>query len=550
MGCEAPTDGRSSQSDRNIDRMMRQRTVPSNRDYEMIYFSRSGYKQSEWAFGEWLRVFRDLRRIASSVRPGDVVALVRGFYALPYFGVVVGNDGAWIDVSSSGGDFRIPAAAPDDDWIPDDESVVCVPASRDGMRTAARFLANTGLDRWELPDPHRLGSYLKSYEFCTFSEEAFQLALSLGYGIPGAVRLGSEEDRRVCAVMETLPGYTGDVRPGYIGWMPYCDYARSVECDGWQEFVDFIGREGFQVYDFYFGATNDSARCPVCLGCGISAEYQELKKGFLPSGGGRWAGWSKDLYQDEIDALVELGRIKAPDGVSVVPENYRSYLDSWSLDEIAAYRLSMLRAPRLGIPMQKCTSCEPCEDDPDDKTYSSGYVALSGKRLELNAWVGSPLGETAYVVQVNDVGEDDIPEIARFMAQAGRHLLAGLDAFARAENVVVHEVAARGCRGGDGWNSDVEIEDWPTFAEQFHVDSLNLPVGYAMASAAGNPREIAEGTRMAVFMLHPRKGAHRTVFVEKVSEADRTSIIEVLASGARIHATHFEWARRIEGASA
>lgn len=291
---------------------------------------------------------------------------------------------------------------------------------------------------------------------------------------------------------------------------------RVASHESWMSCREALIEGGRRVHDFYFRIGGSAAACEDCQGSGVSADYLEFEQGFLPSGGGRWAGWGlQPLWADEAELLVD-GRLP-----SHVVEAAISSPELLSPEAaiLVGEVVAPLRAKMLGIPVQ-CRTCRGEETTCDELlVWSFGTTPGSG-RIDV----------------VRDVAETEHADIKEFMREAFKDV----------------DVRLRPLPGRAGWDLDergfdgaerawfMRNERTPTF-ETFlkgigAADDRNLLFDVHVV-----PTEPGR-CMLRFWMTHPARGYGREILVEDASEDDAPALARVLEDHYQVHKRNFHWA--------
>lgn len=226
---------------------------------------------------------------------------------------------------------------------------------------------------------------------------------------------------------------------GYVYWGPYEDYM-ATRGDGWNAPIRTPSWSKFELtldelnecVNFYFEASRASANCEACSRSGYNPETHEISETFYDSQGifmgspGHGSKrWCNDITVDEVQALIDGGRLHdfAKDFVKgegwvnrdppvVVDEELAHKVNEWNKkgmghDGINRCILIKARAKRLGV----YGLCPECEGD--------GYLYTEDKaRLTLILWVLHPRKGCSRGWEVNDIQKDDVPAILAFLKEA------------------------------------------------------------------------------------------------------------------------------------
>lgn len=228
------------------------------------------------------------------------------------------------------------------------------------------------------------------------------------------------------------------LNPDYTGWGPYEDYmcgkgegwSSRLLLDSWPELA-----KGFHLDDlnecvnFYFEISRASKRCEHCEGSGHNPQTKKIADAFY--GPGYRGGWVDQITQEEVDFLIEKGRIglkwdeakkemvpevPRPTAAEVNACNSRSngLLTSprgrsgvWSHDAINRVYLIEARAKRLGV----WGVCEHCEGEGAIYTEPQAHVNLI-------LWWLHPRKGCSRGIEVKNIQQAELPEVFAFLKSA------------------------------------------------------------------------------------------------------------------------------------
>ncbi|MDE2103856.1 MAG: hypothetical protein KGL39_41850 [Patescibacteria group bacterium] len=230
------------------------------------------------------------------------------------------------------------------------------------------------------------------------------------------------------AILTELPNREGDHPRGYVGWGPHED----AMCDkgNWRESISFPSWAAFWaefadhdpdlnlVADFYFD--QETRPCETCERehlNGYNPATKRIADAFYPHSCPRdMKPWHDKITQDEVQALVDAGRLrvwdkeeniwKSPDPVPTAEAfntaNRRGGLDGH--DAINHCILIKTRATRLGV-YGHCAEC-------DGTTYhETGSMVL-------NLWLLHPRKGASRGVEIKGVTESDLPQIRDYLRKS------------------------------------------------------------------------------------------------------------------------------------
>lgn len=362
---------------------------------------------------------------------------------------------------------------------------------------------------------------------------------------------------RITKVAKSLPGRDDDntdVSRGYVGWGPQedgmCDIGRYVEHEDWPALLGAIQTPAREIHDFYFEVHTPSENCECCSASGKNKDYAEMAEGFYLHGGGRWAGWGQEkLFQNEIDALVDEGRIRAKDGESITPENLKQYLGRMGHDAINRWILIPLRARNLGIDDNDCFEC-----------VGTGLIPTDATKILLHAWTFDPEAGTSRCDTAISVQPEELDEIQTFMNEHGWENVKKRFGWATGDNMypnIRYEEnfkldPNRPFQNRGWWSSSQRFESLDEFKHKWGTDGdhdLNLIFDYRILADRShlndNPfaqSELPEEFTLQVLMTHPRKGVDRHLVIHGCTPEDGETIKNWLKASFEVHGRHFAWA--------
>lgn len=225
--------------------------------------------------------------------------------------------------------------------------------------------------------------------------------------------------------------------PGYCGWGPHEDYmigkdkgwASAVEVSSWKEFGPWKLDDLNTCAGFYFEVSRESKDCEACDRTGLNPESQKVQDDFyaldLPHGSPAWrmTRWCDRITQDEVQALVDAGRLKDFTHTFIAgrgwvlksgnPVPSSEEVNAWEAgrgmghDAINRWILVETRCKRLGV-WGHCAACG-----------GSGSIYTSETaNLSLILWMLHPRKGASRGVEVKGIQESDVPAIAKWLNEA------------------------------------------------------------------------------------------------------------------------------------
>lgn len=226
------------------------------------------------------------------------------------------------------------------------------------------------------------------------------------------------------------------LNPEYVHWGPHEDamcgkdsgWASAGYLDSWQEF-----RKGFNLdelnecVNFYFELGRDQVHCLDCDRSGLNPATRVISKGFY--GPDYSGGWSTELTQDEVDALIEEGRLGVvwnyetktyskedpkPTAAEVNAFNreHKGFSPAgrrgtWNHDAINRWILIETRAKRLGV----WGHCEPCQGD-------GSIFTAPGAHVNLILWWLHPRKGCSKGIEIKNIQKAELTEVFAFLKEA------------------------------------------------------------------------------------------------------------------------------------
>lgn len=205
------------------------------------------------------------------------------------------------------------------------------------------------------------------------------------------------------------------LNPNYVSWGPNEDYmwkegngwdSRQI-FQTWSEFGPWKLDELNEVVNFYFSVNRKSEECSVCGGNGYHKDAQAVVNSFYAHMNPKGEHWKDKITQDEVEALIEAGRVPAGSTVEEINAQNRPGARAMGHDCINRHILVGARLKRLGIQ----NDCECCA--------GNGYVYTApAAHASLTLWVLHPRKGCSRGVMVERVEQGDLPAIFSFLRQA------------------------------------------------------------------------------------------------------------------------------------
>lgn len=226
------------------------------------------------------------------------------------------------------------------------------------------------------------------------------------------------------------------VNPSYVSWGPHEDYMWKDEggwdspqiFPTWAEFGSWQLNELNECASFYFHIERDSEECPDCGGSGYHPSARKIVKTFYRHmchevGEPPSAAWCDKITQDEVQALVDAGRLRDFTHEFVAGQGWKprvpavaptaAEVNAWQSgqrlghDAINRHILTAQRIKRvLGLEDHRCPRCE-----------GHGYTAPE-PRLCLTMWWMHPRKGASRGIEVSSLTRDDLPAVQAFLAEA------------------------------------------------------------------------------------------------------------------------------------
>jgi hypothetical protein len=216
------------------------------------------------------------------------------------------------------------------------------------------------------------------------------------------------------------------LNPDYVSWGPHEDYMyKEKGAKGWDAPVEYASWKGFswaldemnECVNFYFQVTREFVDCDACDQTGYNPETKKISDDFydFENTGRRWC---EKITQDEVDALLEAGRLrtfrngsfhKDPLTAEFVNAANRSVGKGFDYfhDAINYGILIKTRATRLGV-FGRCAKCD---------GHGRAFTAPAA-HLQLVLWVLHPRKGCSRGVEIKQVDQDDLPSVYAWLRTA------------------------------------------------------------------------------------------------------------------------------------
>lgn len=203
------------------------------------------------------------------------------------------------------------------------------------------------------------------------------------------------------------------MNPSYTGWGIHEDY--MCKKDGWDGALEFESiDEGLfnldeynELVNFYFEIYRNSKPCEHCGQSGYNPETKKLSDSWYgkPYYNG---GWSKNITQDEVDALWEHNRLHVDFKTKPTAEQVNEWAKkSFGHDSINQWICVETRAKRLDV-YGKCEHC---------KGNGNIYTSPSAN-LGLQLWYIHPRKGCSRGVYIKNINKEDLPKVVEFLKEA------------------------------------------------------------------------------------------------------------------------------------
>lgn len=237
------------------------------------------------------------------------------------------------------------------------------------------------------------------------------------------------------------------LNPSYVSWGPGEDYMKGKRDEGgwdagqafdsWKSFGPWGLDDLNEVVNFYFSVHRENKPCEHCKQSGLNPATHQISEDFYDfANTGR--RWNDKITQDEVDALIEKNRLmdftseytkekgwqkhgRPVTAAEVNAAQNRRGAGLISHDAINRWILIETRAKRLGV----YGHCEHCE--------GKGYIYTApNAHVTLTLWFLHPRKGCSRGVEINNITQEDLPEIAKFLKQANER---NMERFAKIGNL-------------------------------------------------------------------------------------------------------------------
>ena len=205
------------------------------------------------------------------------------------------------------------------------------------------------------------------------------------------------------------------LNPEYVSWGPREDYM-WVEGGGWSSSQIFDTWSAFgpwslddlnECANFYFSVNRDSKGCDVCGGSGYHAQAQHIANAFYAHMNPAGEHWNDKITQDELDALIDGGRLNASITLAEVNAQNAPGARGIGHDAINRHILIQARIKRLGLP----SSCDNCGGD--------GYVYTAPvAHASLTLWMLHPRKGCSRGIEIKSIQQQDLPAVFAWLREA------------------------------------------------------------------------------------------------------------------------------------
>lgn len=209
------------------------------------------------------------------------------------------------------------------------------------------------------------------------------------------------------------------VNPGYCGFENY-----DHEYGSWNAFGPWRIDDLNELVHFYFEIDRAKEECPDCGGDGYHPDARPVVRTFYQHSCHRGeVEWCDKITQDELEALIERGRIKEGTPLDKVNAANRRVRGGFGLthDAINRHILIEQRLKRLGLP-KTCPLCD-----------GHGHVFTAPEpHINLAVWIIQPRRESSHKIIVRNITQEELPTIRDYLADAANR---NTDRFARIEKI-------------------------------------------------------------------------------------------------------------------
>lgn len=207
------------------------------------------------------------------------------------------------------------------------------------------------------------------------------------------------------------------LNPEYVHWGPHEDYMwndssgwdKPITHESWCSFGPWQLDDYNECVNFYFSVNRESKECESCGGNGYHKDAQEVVNTFYSHMNDAGIHWNDKITQDELDALVDCGRVKQ--GITVEEVNNQNKRGSKCFGHDAINRMILIdaRLKRLGIEK----NCDICN--------GNGYVFTAPKaHVTLTLWMLHPRKGCSRGVEINNINKDDLTAIFEWLNEAAK----------------------------------------------------------------------------------------------------------------------------------
>ena len=202
------------------------------------------------------------------------------------------------------------------------------------------------------------------------------------------------------------------INPGYTSWGPYED-SMCDKNSGWRApmfLATWAERPGLdelnEVVNFYFSVGRTSVECDACES-GYNPATNAVYDGFYEHTSSEAECWRCDITQDECDALVVAGRVKAGSTAAEVNARERLGRGLDTHDAINAMILVEARATRLGV----YGLCEKCGGHRHVFTSETASVSLT-------LWILHPRKGASRGCEIAMIQREELPDVFTYLREA------------------------------------------------------------------------------------------------------------------------------------
>jgi hypothetical protein len=218
------------------------------------------------------------------------------------------------------------------------------------------------------------------------------------------------------------------LNPSYTGWGPHEDYMWTKDGgwnapilhESWTAFKGMTLDDLNECVNFYFEVARENKACEVCSQSGYNPATLQISEDFYDfEGTGR--RWRDKITEDEVDALIEAGRIGRrwdktsnawvpmdvrPTAAEINAENSPG-AKGFGHDGINRYILIEARAKRLGV-YGLCGTC-----------HGAGYVYTEpAAHVNLVLWWLHPRKGCSRGIEVKNIQQSELPEVYAMLREA------------------------------------------------------------------------------------------------------------------------------------